>query len=775
MYWPLRVVLAIWFLGVATRQEVIGSKKYPLQVHRMYRERVVDGMLGIWSQWSTWSECSRSCGGGITSQTRECKPRVEGRHKRKVAGGHCLGMYKRIHICNVQDCPPGSVDFRRVQCEQYNGKQFMGRAYTWEPFTDAGNECALNCRALGFRFYATLNSSVHDGTSCRPKEKDSPLKALCVFGVCKTVGCDGVVGSDKRFDTCGVCGGTNNTCRLVSGLFTRPQLPHGYNLITQIPRAACNISISHLKPTRNYFALRRNDGSFILNGNWAINWSGEYDAAGTKFIYRRDSSESITASGPLLEPVDLMLIYQQPNSGIKYQYQLPIPHADPVIFPPKDMSIAPPLMRHPAVVPSITKEANSKDSPVEASRQKPLFPYHNTNNNGILETDNLGLADEAVKPRTKGRRKKFSWKTTGFLECSRSCGGGIQSSVIVCVRDHNQAVVPERRCAGQEKPVVPAVRCNVKPCIAEWVGGEWSPCSVTCGEGVQVRDILCRQEITADLIMTVAEGACLTPPSPHLQRSRVCFLQPCSNSLPGSGMWFYTDWSQQCSEGCGTGVQTRKVHCSGGEGQCDLSVKPEDSRACSSDKQCGAKWFTGSWSQCSATCGLGRQTRNVVCIEVIGGHQQIVLDDNCRINERPALEQECQLQQCVPQWYTADWGICSKSCGTGVQKREVRCLDEHELYSTECSEQKKPAIRRSCNSHTCPQNLDDKLPGGPGQEILPASDSNHPGDQGPADHTASNDPNCTDKFHNCHLVVQARLCKYKYYRNSCCQACHNKA
>jgi hypothetical protein len=60
------------------------------------------------------------------------------------------------------------------------------------------------------------------------------------------------VGSAKRVDACGVCGGDNSTCRVVSGLFTRPQLPVGYNLIAQIPRGACNITISELKQSRNY-------------------------------------------------------------------------------------------------------------------------------------------------------------------------------------------------------------------------------------------------------------------------------------------------------------------------------------------------------------------------------------------------------------------------------------------------------------------------------------------------------------------------------------------
>jgi len=48
----------------------------------------------------------------------------------------------------------------------------------------------------------------------------------------------------------------------------------------------------------------------VLNGNWAIQWSGEYSAAGSSFVYRRQDAatpELITAVGPLQEPIDLMV------------------------------------------------------------------------------------------------------------------------------------------------------------------------------------------------------------------------------------------------------------------------------------------------------------------------------------------------------------------------------------------------------------------------------------------------------------------------------------
>lgn len=54
----------------------------------------------------------------------------------------------------------------------------------------------------------------------------------------------------------------------------------------------------------------------------------------------------------------------------------------------------------------------------------------------------------------------------------------------------------------------------------------------------------------------------------------------------------------QCSEECGTGIQTRKAHCSSNsEMDCDVSKKPDTSRTCVSAKDCSGKWFAGPWSQ----------------------------------------------------------------------------------------------------------------------------------------------------------------------------------
>lgn len=53
-------------------------------------------------------------------------------------------------------------------------------------------------------------------------------------------------------------------------------------------------------------ALRTQNGKSIINGNWAVNPPGRYEAAGTVFVYSdREEGELLTADGPTTKPVEL--------------------------------------------------------------------------------------------------------------------------------------------------------------------------------------------------------------------------------------------------------------------------------------------------------------------------------------------------------------------------------------------------------------------------------------------------------------------------------------
>lgn len=88
---------------------------------------------GGWGEWSSWSECSRTCGAGVSVMSRDCN------HPTPAYGGkYCVGERKRYSICNTQPCPPGEPTFRASQCSQYDDKMYEGKKYKWQPYFDDG-------------------------------------------------------------------------------------------------------------------------------------------------------------------------------------------------------------------------------------------------------------------------------------------------------------------------------------------------------------------------------------------------------------------------------------------------------------------------------------------------------------------------------------------------------------------------------------------------------------------------------------------------------------
>ncbi|XP_077912598.1 A disintegrin and metalloproteinase with thrombospondin motifs 10 isoform X6 [Halichoerus grypus] len=170
-----------------------------------------EGVDGAWGPWTPWGDCSRTCGGGVSSSSRHCdSPRPT------IGGRYCLGERRRHRSCNTDDCPPGSQDFREMQCSEFDSVPFRGKFYTWKTYRGGGvKACSLTCLAEGFNFYTERAAAVVDGTPCRPDTVD-----ICVSGECKHVGCDRVLGSDLREDKCRVCGGDGSACETIEGVFS---------------------------------------------------------------------------------------------------------------------------------------------------------------------------------------------------------------------------------------------------------------------------------------------------------------------------------------------------------------------------------------------------------------------------------------------------------------------------------------------------------------------------------------------------------------------------
>merc|ERR1712096_174281 len=72
-------------MALTTKKEPVFSKAMPL--------------LPLWSNWSKFSECSKLCGGGFKVRTRQCKS-PPGK-----AGLGCMGASQEVASCNTQCCP----------------------------------------------------------------------------------------------------------------------------------------------------------------------------------------------------------------------------------------------------------------------------------------------------------------------------------------------------------------------------------------------------------------------------------------------------------------------------------------------------------------------------------------------------------------------------------------------------------------------------------------------------------------------------------------------
>ncbi|XP_031846558.1 A disintegrin and metalloproteinase with thrombospondin motifs 15 isoform X2 [Nomia melanderi] len=670
--------------------------------------RILEPVDGQWGEWGEYGECSRTCGGGVQKKYRDCdNPPPEN------GGNYCVGVRVKYRSCMTEECPPGTLGFREVQCSNYDNYLRLphlenAKWYVKYNRIPSNERCRLFCQVESNQYYA-LRQHVIDGTPC-----GRDTFHICVNGQCKPAGCDHVLDSTAELDVCGVCKGDNSTCQRITGSHNSTE--KGYTRVTKIPAGSSNIDIRQRSWPGSvndsiYLALRLGEGGeYILNGDHQVIHARVIDIikSGITIEYSGSNTnvERLNSSRPI--GTDLILeVLSVANYSYQVTYEYTVPKA---------------ILKSFTWVLSNWTACSHTCQGMKYRRAE----CRNTEHKDVVSDD---YCREKERPREESQlcnnHCHLEWKITSVSECSNHCGPGKRTVTSRCMQilrnsEYHPRPIQEQACAHLQRPVEEA--CT-GPCEnVHWNYGEWDNCSVTCGSGFQQRTAVC-----VDFNgRPVAEENCAK--QEKILR-RVCVQSACPK-------WDYGKWGN-CSVMCGRGTREKHYLC-----HVDSLVvpnsfcgepPPRDIQFCNAGP-CD-EWQTSDWSSCSVTCGDGTKKRNVVCKSADGK-----TSNKCSPSDKPDKVTTCVLKPCptltnvAPIKYSSDpphedfsqqdnevddslrirfgyhWEIkpykkCSKPCVDNFMRVEVHCVSiemRNTVLDHYCDRKRKPSTIIPCNRHECP-------------------------------------------------------------------------
>ncbi|XP_014728602.1 PREDICTED: ADAMTS-like protein 2 [Sturnus vulgaris] len=853
-----------------------------------------------WGEWTKWTACTRTCGGGVKSQERHCL-----RQRRKSVSGlankTCTGTSKRYQLCKVQECPVNGRSFREEQCSSFNSHVYNGRTYQWKPlYPDdyvhiSSKPCDLHCTTVDGQ--RQLMVQARDGTSC----KYTDFRGVCVSGKCEPIGCDGILFSTHTLDKCGVCQGDGSSCTHVTGSYRKGNSHLGYSLVTHIPAGARDIQIVERKKSADVLAVADEAGYYFFNGNYKVDSPKNFNIAGTVFKYRRPMDvyetgiEYIVAQGPTNQGLNIMVWNQNgKNPSITFEYTLlRKPHSknlQPIYYTfseseseesrefdgdvplgfiqhnatyfgkisreridlenqvfgrqdteedlnlskgqetnevyeraetidcepklkgkqPQDSNVTRStyqtdhdeprlssrefLLENAITDKLLGKTSDSKElllnvtmnsifaqgdpinsvgSPMDSlyvdyedsdglvtyslnSTYMELSNGKATNTSAETAFSNAtvtvgspqGNRTHKARNRLKLLRKgqgvsaadMYRWKLSSHEPCSSTCTTGVMSTYAMCVR-YDGIEVDDTYCDAMTRPEPIHEFCAGRECQPRYHLHRAllrSLCFLCPGCPVPSRQCSARcgerSVVTRDIRCSEDEKLCDASARPLAEKN--CTGPPCDRQ------WTVSDWGP-CSGGCGQGRMIRHVYCKTSDGrvvpesQCNLDTKPLAIHPCG-DKNCPSHWLAQDWERCNTTCGRGVKKRIVLCLEIVNGKIKTRSPSDCDMAKKPVEESTCFERPCF-KWYTTPWSECTKTCGIGVRMRDVKCYQGKDIVRG-CDPLVKPVGKQTCDLQPCP--------------------------------TEPPDDSCQDQAGtNCALAIKVNLCSHWYYSKACCRSC----
>ncbi|XP_033714894.1 ADAMTS-like protein 2 isoform X5 [Tursiops truncatus] len=399
------------------------------------------------------------------------------------------------------------------------------------------------------------------------------------------------------------------------------------------------------------------------------------------------------------------------------------------------------------------------------------------------------------KARTRPKTRKhgvspadmYRWKLSSHEPCSSTCTTGVMSTYAMCVR-YDGIEVDDSYCDALTRPEPVQEFCAGRECQPRWETSSWSECSRTCGEGYQFRIVRCWKMLSPGFDSSVYSDLCEAAEAVRPEERKTCRNPACGpqwemsewsectakcgersvvtrdircsedetlcdpntrpvgekdcTGPPCDRQWTVSDWGP-CSGSCGQGRMIRHVYCKTSDGrvvpesQCQMEAKPLAIHPCG-DKNCPAHWLAQDWERCNTTCGRGVKKRLVLCMELANGKPQTRNGPECGLAKKPPEESTCFERPCF-KWYTSPWSECTKTCGVGVRMRDVKCYQGTDIVRG-CDPLVKPVGRQACDLQPCPTE--------------------------PPDDSCQDQPGT-----NCALAIKVNLCGHWYYSKACCRSC----
>ncbi|XP_062605264.1 A disintegrin and metalloproteinase with thrombospondin motifs 14-like [Saccostrea cucullata] len=302
---------------------------------------------GGWSQWGSWTGCTRTCGRGINYRIRKCD------NPAPINFDGCDGDAYEAVTCSTKPCPGDSSDQTILRnqragetCTRLRDNNVINPDLyneTGARYSDtADGQCEVTCHPAPGHTIPTFTrfGFMPDGVACvggssvwdlNNWPRNSGSYYMCLDGLCQRFGCDDRL-NGKVLDECGVCGGENSTCTVTSGIDIKQQSQGDRRTLVLLPVGTYNIQFwfSYLDMKQNFLELYNTNGDVILASRIPSSWKWDTRTepvvfANTKWYYYF-YDQFLYAKGPLTESCEIKL-YQHGefnNTGIFYAYSEPL-------------------------------------------------------------------------------------------------------------------------------------------------------------------------------------------------------------------------------------------------------------------------------------------------------------------------------------------------------------------------------------------------------------------------------------------------------------------